>query len=131
MKKLVIMLSIFGILVVTMAVLMCLTSNIFCSSLEDLHEIHESFLTELESGEDFPSTEALIKDGLEKWKSDKSFLLLVANHNLIHSIDEKYVSLYVQVKLDNYNDGIVTVETLINHIEDLQKENYPLIENIF
>lgn len=130
MKKLVIMLSLFFILLGSIAVMMYITNDIYCKTLDNLYSIEDSFASEIESGEVIISQQK-VDDALAIWQDDKQFLLYVANHSLIHAVDEKFVSLQVQISQKNDIDGFVTIKTLINHIKDLQKENYPLAENIF
>jgi len=77
-----------------------------------------------------PCTIALAQKTNDEWEKGKHGLMMLVNHNVIRLVDEKFVSLLVQVKTDNYIDATVTANSLISYIKDLRQENYPLLRNI-
>jgi len=77
-----------------------------------------------------PDTIYLAHKANDEWESGKTILMMLVNHNIIRSVDERFVSVLAQIESDNYIDATVTVKALISYIKDLREENYPLLRNI-
>ena len=56
--------------------------------------------------------------------------MMLGNHNFVKFVDEKYVSLKELIRLNQESDAYVALNVSINYIEDLKKDNYPLLPNL-
>ena len=78
-----------------------------------------------------PETVRLCGEANAQWEGGKKRLMMLMHHNVVRYVDEKFVSLLEQVRLNNADDACVTVKVLISYIKDLREENYPVPSNIF
>lgn len=129
MKKLIVILAVFAVLVAAMICEMVFVNDYYSDLQVDLEEIRES----IELNEEHVSNEntvALCESVTEKWESGKKWLLLIQNHNTVRNFDDKIVSLLEVVKSDNYNDAVIFVSSAINYIDDVLLDSMPFLSNI-
>ena len=69
-------------------------------------------------------------DAFEHWEKGKRYIMMLGNHNYVKFVDEKYVSLSELIRLNQESDAYVALSVSINYIEDLKKDNYPLLPNL-
>ena len=130
MKKLFLMLALFAIMLAAAAGDLWFTT----AFLTETHENLECAKTSIEANEehlDNPETIRLCEYANAEWEKGKKGLMMLMHHNVVRYMDEKFVSLLEQVRLNNKDDACVTVKVLISYVKDLREENYPLISNIF
>ena len=129
MKKIIIMLSIFAVMLSFAAIDLWYTSTYYARALDYLMAADESIQANKEHL-DNPETIRLCDEANEMWERGKRNLMMLVNHNVVRYVDEKFVGLLEQVRCNNKDDACVTVKVLISYIKDLREENYPLPRNI-
>lgn len=65
------------------------------------------------------------------WDKMSTFSMMMTNHNIIRSVNEKFAYLDGYIKANVYSDALSTTGALIKISEDLRYEKYPGIGNIF
>ena len=129
MKKLIVILVVFAVLVGCIIGEMIYENNLYNGLQADLEKISIS----IENNEEHvknPETIALCEKLTKKWESGKSILLILQNHNTVRALDDKIVSLEKVVKSDNYNDAVIFVYSAINYIDDVLLDSIPFLSNI-
>ena len=129
MKKLFLMLALFTLMLCLAAADLWYTT----AFLTDTHKNLEAARLSIEANEDNldnPETVRLCEKANEGWEKGKKTLMMLMHHNVVRYMDEKFVSLLEQVRLNNKDDACVTVKVLISYVKDLREENYPIISNI-
>lgn len=129
MKKVVIILVVFAVLVGGMIGEIVFVNRFYNGLQSDLEAIAES----IEQNEEFldnARTVEMCEDLLEKWEKGKDVLLMLQNHNTVRNLDEKIVGLAAVVGSDNYNDAVIFVRTAINYIDDVLLDSIPYLSNI-
>lgn len=130
MKKLV-TISVVMAIVLALAVL---EVTIDAKRYSDISEKMESFVEVLSDNKDDVTVSA-VRESYEKaydeWEKTDGLSLAITNHNLIRTLGEKFVYLDTYIKTDAYSDAYATAEAIIKTVNDLKREKYPSIGNIF
>lgn len=129
MKKLIVILSVFGVLLVAMICEIVFVNDFYSGLQGDLENVKASIETH-ESDLDNEATVSLCEGVAEKWEVGKKWLLLVQNHNTVRSFDDKITSLVAVVKADNIDDAVIFVNSAINSIDDIMLDSMPFLSNI-
>ena len=130
MKKLFLMLALFTIMLCAAAADLWFTTAFLTETHENLEAARISIHAN-EENLDNPETRRLCEKANADWEKGKKTLMMLMHHNVVRYVDEKFVSLFEQIRLNNKDDACVTVKVLISYVKDLREENYPLISNIF
>lgn len=129
MKKLIIVLSIFVIMIGASVFEIIFTSNFFTNVHMRMHTVSES----MDANRDNLANEDTVnkmEQVIEYWEKGKEVVLILGNHNVIRSVDEKLISLKNLIRLNEESDAKVMLEVAMNYIHDLIKDNYPSITNL-
>ena len=129
MKKAVIILVVFAVMVSAMIVEIVYVNRFYNGIQKDLEVIAESIERNEEHVEN-DETVALCDAILEKWEKGKKIVLMLQNHNTARNLDEKIVSLGAVVKSDNFNDAVIFVQSAINFIDDVLLDSMPYLSNL-
>ncbi len=129
MKKAVIILVVFAVMVSAMIVEIVYVNRFYNGIQKDLEVIAESIERNEEHVEN-DETVALCDAILEKWEKGKKIVLMLQNHNTVRNLDEKIVSLGAVVKSDNFNDAVIFVQSAINFIDDVLLDSMPYLSNL-
>ena len=129
MKRNIIMLCIFGLVVGLAVVDVMFTTRFYNRTLDNLYAADISIEQNIENINNC-QTVALANKANDDWEKGKRHLMMLVNHNVVRYVDEKFVSLLTQVESNNYIDAIVSSKTLISYIKDLKEENHPYLRNI-
>ena len=129
MKKVIIILVVFFVMVGCMIGEIVYVNTFYSGVQADLEVIAES-IDKNEAQVDNPETIELCDKLIEKWEKGKKFLLTIQNHNTVRNFDDKVVSLSAVVKSDNYNDAVIFVRSAINYIDDILLDSIPFLSNI-
>ncbi len=129
MKKMIVILSVFGVLLAAMICEIVFVNNYYTSLQTDLEKVQKSIEVH-ETEVDNETTVELCEQVAEKWENGKKWLLLIQNHNTVRNFDDKIVSLVSVVKSDNYNDAVIFVSSAINYIDDVLLDSMPFLSNI-
>ena len=129
MKKLIVIISVFGVLLAAMICEMVFVNNYYSNLQTDLEDVKESIELH-EEHVDNENTVSLCESVAQKWESGKKWLLLIQNHNTVRNFDYKIVSILEVVKSDNYNDAVIFVCSAINYIDDVLLDSMPFLSNI-
>lgn len=100
----------------------------------DISEKLGNFVEVLNANKD-DITVSEVREAYEKaydeWEKTDGLSLAITNHNLIRALGEKFVYLDTYIKTDAYSDAYATAEAIIKTVNDLKREKYPDISNIF
>ncbi|MCH5158850.1 MAG: DUF4363 family protein [Clostridiales bacterium] len=129
MKKLIIIVSVFAVLLAGMICEMVFVNDYYSKLQLDLEKVKESIDLYREDL-DNETTVSLCENVSKKWEDGKKWLLLIQNHNTVRNFDDKIVSLVEVVKSGNYNDAVIFVNSAINYIDDVLLDSIPFISNI-
>lgn len=129
MKKLIVIVSVFAVLLAGMICEMVFVNNYYSKLQGDLEEVKKS-IELYEENIDNETTVSLCENVAKKWENGKKWLLLIQNHNTVRNFDDKIVSLVEVVKSGNYNDAVIFVNSAINYIDDVLLDSIPFISNI-
>ena len=129
MKKLIIIVSVFAVLLAGMICEMVFVNDYYSKLQLDLEKVKESIDLYREDL-DNETTVSLCENVAKKWEDGKKWLLLIQNHNTVRNFDDKIVSLVEVVKSGNYNDAVIFVNSAINYIDDVLLDSIPFISNI-
>ena len=129
MKKLIIIVSVFAVLLAGMICEMVFVNDYYTKLQLDLEKVKES-IDLYEEDLDNETTVSLCENVAKKWEDGKKWLLLIQNHNTVRNFDDKIVSLVEVVKSGNYNDAVIFVNSAINYIDDVLLDSIPFISNI-
>lgn len=129
MKKAVIILVVFAVMVSAMIVEIVYVNRFYNGIQKDLEVIAESIERNEEHVEN-DETVALCDAILEKWEKGKKIVLMLQNHNTVRNLDEKIISLGAVVKSDNFNDAVIFVQSAINFIDDVLLDSMPYLSNL-
>ena len=130
MKKLFLMLALFTLMLVAAGGDLWYTTAFLSKTHDNLDAARVSI--EANAGHlDNPETVRLCEKANAEWEKGKGVLMMLMHHNVVRYVDEKFVSLLEQVRLNNNDDASVTVKVLISYVKDLREENYPVLSNIF
>ena len=129
MKKLIVILVVFAVLVGCIAGEMVYENKLYNGLQADLEKIAVSIDNNEEHVKN-PETIELCEKLTKKWEKGKSVLLILQNHNTVRALDDKIVSLEKVVKSDNYNDAVIFVHSAINYIDDVLLDSIPFLANI-
>ena len=129
MKKIILMLSIFAIMLTAGVLDVVYTTRFYSVTLINLEQANISVQAN-KNNLNNPETIALCQKTNYEWEKGKPILMMLVNHNVVRIVDEKFVSLLEQVEGNNKDDATVTVKVLISMIKDLKDENYPHLRNI-
>lgn len=129
MKKAVIILVVFAVMVSAMIVEIVYVNRFYNGIQKDLEVIAESIERNEEHVEN-DETVALCDAILEKWEKGKKIVLMLQNHNTVRNLDEKIISIGAVVKSDNFNDAVIFVQSAINFIDDVLLDSMPYLSNL-
>ena len=129
MKKVVVILVVFALMVGAMVGEIVYVNKFYNGLQRDLETIAESIDTNEEHvGNEI--TVELCEKLVKKWEKGKRVLLMLQNHNTVRNLDDKIVSLLAVTKSDNYNDAVIFVQSAINYIDDVLLDSIPYLSNI-
>ncbi len=129
MKKLIVILVVFAVLVGGIIGEMIYENKLYNGLQSDLEKIAVS-IERNEEHVDNPETVELCEKLVKKWEKGKRIVLMLQNHNTVRMLDDKIVSLESVVKSDNYNDAVIFVSSAINFIDDVLLDGMPYLSNI-
>ena len=129
MKKVVVILVVFALMVGAMIGEIVYVNKFYNGMQRDLEIISES-IEECEEHVDNEVTVGLCEKLVKKWEKGKKTLLMLQNHNTVRNFDDKIVSLLSVVKSDNYNDAVIFVNSAINYIDDVLLDSIPYLSNV-
>ena len=67
----------------------------------------------------------------KSWRKHDKLLFVTTNHNVVRGVNEKFAYLEDFMRANVYPDVLSTLNGLIDTMEYLREEKYPLIGNIF
>lgn len=129
MKKLIVILCVFAVMVAAMVSEIVFVNNFYSDLQADLEVVAEDIDIH-EENVDNAQTVALCEAVVKKWESKRKTLLMLQNHNTVRGFDDKVVSLLAVVKSDNYNDAVIFVRSAINYIDDVLLDSIPYVSNL-
>lgn len=129
MKKVIVILVVFAVMVGAMIGEMVYVNKFYNGVQRDLEIIAES-IDANEEHVDNPETVALCEALESKWEKGKKALLMLQNHNTVRNLDGQIVSLAAVVRSDNYNDAVIFARSAINYIDDILLDSIPFLSNI-
>lgn len=130
MKKVVVILIVFVLMLGAMTGEIVFVNNFYNDLQSDLEDVRES----IELNKDNVAAEDTVKKCktlADKWENGKKYLLTLQNHNTVRNLDDKIISLNYVVMSDNYNDAVIFVNSAINYIDDVLLDSVPFLSNIF
>ena len=129
MKKAIIILSVFAVMVGAMIAELIFVNKFYNSLQAELEVVAESIELN-ESNVSNAETVALCEKVAVKWEKGKRTLLMLQNHNTVRNLDEKIVSLMEVVRSDNYNDAVIFAQSAINFVDDILLDSMPYLTNL-
>lgn len=129
MKKAIIILSVFAVMVGAMIAELIFVNKFYNSLQAELEVVAESIELN-ESNVSNAETVALCEKVAGKWEKGKRTLLMLQNHNTVRNLYEKIVSLMEVVKSDNYNDAVIFAQSAINFVDDILLDSMPYLTNL-
>lgn len=129
MKKVIIILAVFSVMVGAMIGELVFVNKFYNGIQADLEVIAESIDNHEENVQN-DVTIGLCEKLVEKWEKGKDILLMLQNHNTVRNLDEKIVSLSAVVKSDNFNDAVIFARSAINYIDDILLDSMPYPTNL-
>ncbi len=129
MKRLVVIMILFAVMMGFAAGELVYTTKFYNAQYEKLRYLKDCFD---EDSKDL-NRENVVRaynDAFEHWEKGKRYIMMLGNHNYVKFVDEKYVSLSELIRLNQESDAYVALSVSINYIEDLKKDNYPLLPNL-
>lgn len=129
MKKMIVILSVFAVLIGCIIGEMIYENMLYNGIQRDLEKISVS-INANEEHVDNPETVGLCEKLVKKWEKGKRVVLMLQNHNTVRTLDDKIVSLEKVVKSDNFNDAVIFVSSAINYIDDILLDSMPYPSNI-
>jgi hypothetical protein len=79
---------------------------------------------------DRPAVAAALDRARAHFDKGKRFAMMLSNHNAVKYMDEKYTALNELTRLNQKSDAYVALTTSISYIDELKRENYPLLPNL-
>lgn len=129
MKKVVVILIVFALMVGAMIGEIVYVNKFYNGVQSDLQAISKSIEAN-EEHVDNAATVGLCEKLVKKWEKGKRVMLTLQNHNTVRNLDDKIMSLLGVVKSDNYNDAVIFVQSAINYIDDILLDSIPYLSNI-
>lgn len=130
MKRLFIILGIFAAMIGFAVWETVATSKFYRETLDLLHEVEESFAVYEEALDD-PANLQVLEKAERKWKSGRRLMLSFGNHSTIRNIDERIVSMGAYARENEYADALSNLKLAQQFIDELQKDAYPNLTNLF
>jgi len=141
-KRLVIILSVFAVMIGFAVVDLLYTNSTYRLLEEGLIKVEKSIATYLESENGTIDNDTHNENGrkiilsqIEKvenqWNKRRRGMQMLTHHTIIRSMDERLTSMFFQIRVGNYQDAVVTLHALKGWIADLKVENHVLLENVF
>ena len=129
MKKIVVILVVFAVMVAAMVCEITYVNKFYNSLQVELEQIAVS-IENNEEKVDNAETVELCEKLTRKWEKGKRLLLTIQNHNTVRNLDDKIISLKAVVQSDNYNDAVIFVYSAINYIDDVLLDSIPDLSNL-
>ncbi len=129
MKKIVVILVVFAVMVAAMVCEITYVNKFYNSLQVELEQIAVS-IENNEEKVDNAETVELCEKLTRKWEKGKRLLLTIQNHNTVRNLDDKIISLKAVVQSDNYNDAVIFVYSAINYIDDVLLDSIPYLSNL-
>ena len=129
MKKVIIMLSLFAVIITFAGLDLWHTSRFYSKTIDNIAIAGDSIQANRDNINN-AETMHLVNKANDEWEKGKRVMMMLVNHNVIRLVDEKFVSLIEQTRTNNYLDAIVTARVLRSYVADLKEENLPLLRNI-
>lgn len=129
MKKMIVILAVFVVLLGAMIGEMIYVNNFYSGYQTELEALAENIEAHKDNVKNL-DTIAMCESVADKWESEKSKLLLLQNHNNVRNFDDKILSLVAVIKSDNYNDAVIFISSAINYIDDVLLDSIPYLSNI-
>ncbi len=129
MKRLVVIMVLFAVMMGFAAGELVFTTKFYSTQYEKLSELKVCFDADPKD----LNRESVVKaydDAAAHWEKGKRYIMMLGNHNYVKFVDEKYVSLKELIRLNQESDAYVALSVALNYIEDLKKDNYPLLPNL-
>lgn len=130
MKKLVIILFVFALMMGGAITELVFTTRFFSTTYDLLLELEDSMLVNADAL-DNPETLLRLEKVEEHWNKGKRFALMLGNHTVIRNADERMTALSGFLRLNEHSDATVSLKQAENYIHDLISDNYPNITNLF
>ena len=108
---------------------LCYTTKFYSAQYEKLSYLAQCFDEDPKNLYNEKSVTAY-KAAYEHWEKNKEKVMAVSNHNTVRYVDEKYVALNELIRLNQESDAYVALKSVMNYIEDLKKDNYPIFSNL-
>ena len=129
MKKIVVILVVFAVMVAAMVCEITYVNKFYNSLQVELEQVAVS-IENNEEKVDNAETVELCEKLTRKWEKGKRLLLTIQNHNTVRNLDDKIISLKAVVQSDNYNDAVIFVYSAINYIDDVLLDSIPYLSNL-
>ena len=129
MKRLVVIMVLFAVMMGFAAGALVFTTKFYSAQYEKLVYLKEQFDDDSKNL-DREDVRKAYDDAFAHWEKGKRYVMMLGNHNFVKFVDEKYVSLKELIRLNQESDAYVALNVSINYIEDLKKDNYPLLPNL-
>lgn len=130
MKKLIVVLILFIIMISLGIGEIFYTTKFFDKIYDELTEVRISMDAHPDSF-DNEDTISKAESLLKTWEDNKNFILMLGNHNIMRSVNEKIVGLSEMVRVNATEDAEVSMSILLSLVSELKKDNYPTLTNIF
>lgn len=129
MKKFIVISVVMALLIGALIWEVVFTDSFYRDVKADLQVVEQS-IWQHKDNLDNEETAAAVERALNTWQKKVDVLLIVENHAVVRSLDDKIVGLHVITKSDNFNDAVIYVQSAINFINDVLTDDMPLWNNI-
>ena len=106
------------------------TSKFYRDTLAILDEVEESF-TVYENALDAPDNLRVVEKAERKWNSGRRLMLSFGNHSTVRNIDERIVSMGTYARENEYADALANLKLAQKFIDELARDAYPNLTNLF
>lgn len=129
MKRLLIILGVFAVMIGFAVWEVVATGKFYRESLSLLNELEDSFAVYEETLDDPENLRALEKVE-RQWNKGRRLVLGFGNHTTIRNIDERIVSLGTYTRENEYADAMSNLKLAQKFIEELLGDVYPNLTNL-
>ena len=130
MKKLIVISIIISCFIALSIFEIIRSTNVFSSLANDITILRES-VSANENFVDNEQTISLSNKVMDRWNSEKRFLLVFNNHATVRSLDEKIVAMHSSVENGKFNESMEYSATALSLCNDLIDETHPIVANLF
>lgn len=129
MKRLVVIMILFAVMMGLAAGELVFTTKFYSAQYEKLEYLMQCFDEDPKNLNNEKSV-AAYNDAVTHWEKNKRYVMMLGNHNTVKYVDEKYVSLSELIRLNQESDAYVALSSSMSYIEDLKKDNLPILPNL-